>query len=417
MQLFTFGLNHQTAPLDVRERVVFHAERLIQALHDLVDRRRVNEAAIISTCNRTEIYCNTDDPTQAVGWLAGYHRMKPQQLEPYLYHLPREQAVKHAFRVASGLDSMVLGEPQILGQFKEAVRTAEAAGTLGLVLNKLFQKTFSVAKTVRTETEIGTSTVSMAAAAVQLAGRIYPSVAEQNVLFVGAGEMIELCAAHFAAQHPKHITFANRTEARAHQLAERFLGRVISLNDLPAQLALQDIVVCSTASPLPLIGKGLVESALKARKHRPMLMFDLAVPRDIEAEVATLDDAFLYTVDDLGKIAREGLDLRQNAVAQAEVIIENHVTDFMHWLGNRDVVPAIRAIRDAADRSRRHELERAERRLAKGEDAQRVLEELSRGLMNKLLHAPTHALNHASEEERDALLATLSRLYNINRPE
>ncbi len=417
MQLFTFGLNHQTAPLDVRERVVFHAERLIQALHDLVDRRRVNEAAIISTCNRTEIYCNTDDPTQAVGWLAGYHRMKPQQLEPYLYHLPREQAVKHAFRVASGLDSMVLGEPQILGQFKEAVRTAEAAGTLGLVLNKLFQKTFSVAKTVRTETEIGTSTVSMAAAAVQLAGRIYPSVAGQNVLFVGAGEMIELCAAHFAAQHPKHITFANRTEARAHQLAERFLGRVISLNDLPAQLALQDIVVCSTASPLPLIGKGLVESALKARKHRPMLMFDLAVPRDIEAEVATLDDAFLYTVDDLGKIAREGLVLRQNAVAQAEVIIENHVTDFMHWLGNRDVVPAIRAIRDAADRSRRHELERAERRLAKGEDAQRVLEELSRGLMNKLLHAPTHALNHASEEERDALLATLSRLYNINRPE
>jgi glutamyl-tRNA reductase len=417
MQLFTFGLNHQTAPLDVRERVVFHAERLIQALHDLVDRRRVNEAAIISTCNRTEIYCNTDDPTQAVGWLAGYHRMKPQQLEPYLYHLPREQAVKHAFRVASGLDSMVLGEPQILGQFKEAVRTAEAAGTLGLVLNKLFQKTFSVAKTVRTETEIGTSTVSMAAAAVQLAGRIYPSVAGQNVLFVGAGEMIELCAAHFAAQHPKHITFANRTEARAHQLAERFLGRVISLNDLPAQLALQDIVVCSTASPLPLIGKGLVESALKARKHRPMLMFDLAVPRDIEAEVATLDDAFLYTVDDLGKMAREGLVLRQNAVAQAEVIIENHVTDFMHWLGNRDVVPAIRAIRDAADRSRRHELERAERRLAKGEDAQRVLEELSRGLMNKLLHAPTHALNHASEEERDALLATLSRLYNINRPE
>jgi len=417
MQLFTFGLNHQTAPLDVRERVVFHAERLIQALHDLVDRRRVNEAAIISTCNRTEIYCNTDDPTQAVGWLAGYHRMKPQQLEPYLYHLPREQAVKHAFRVASGLDSMVLGEPQTLGQFKEAVRTAEAAGTLGLVLNKLFQKTFSVAKTVRTETEIGTSTVSMAAVAVQLAGRIYPSVAGQNVLFVGAGEMIELCAAHFAAQHPKHITFANRTEARAHQLAERFLGRVISLNDLPAQLALQDIVVCSTASPLPLIGKGLVESALKARKHRPMLMFDLAVPRDIEAEVATLDDAFLYTVDDLGKIAREGLVLRQNAVAQAEVIIENHVTDFMHWLGNRDVVPAIRAIRDAADRSRRHELERAERRLANGEDAQRVLEELSRGLMNKLLHAPTHALNHASEEERDALLATLSRLYNINRPE
>ena len=412
MELFTFGLNHHTAPLHVRERVVFNAENLVQALRDLSDRHRTKEAAIISTCNRTEVYCNTDDPAEAVSWLADYHQMKPQQLEPYLYRFPQEQAVKHAFRVASGLDSMVLGEPQILGQFKEAVRSAEAAGTLGLVLNKLFQRTFSVAKTVRSETEIGASTVSMASAAVQLAERIYPTIAGQNVLFVGAGEMIELCAAHFAAQHPKHITFANRTEARAQQLAERFLGRVISLNDLPAQLALHDIVVCSTASPLPLIGKGLVESALKARKHRPLLMFDLAVPRDIEAEVGTLGDVFLYSVDDLGKIAREGLQMRQNAVAQAEVIIENHVIDFMHWLGGRKVVPAIRAMRDAAERSRRHEVERAQRRLARGEDPQRVLDELARALTNKLLHAPTHALNHASAEERDVLAATLARLYH-----
>jgi glutamyl-tRNA reductase len=411
MEIFSFGLNHQTAPLHVRERVVFNAENLVQALRDLAG-CRVKEAAIISTCNRTEVYCSTDDPGEAVSWLAGYHRMKPQQLEPYLYRFPQEQAVKHAFRVASGLDSMVLGEPQILGQFKEAVRSAEAAGTLGLVLNKLFQRTFSVAKTVRSETEIGASTVSMASAAVQLAQRIYPTVAGQSVLFVGAGEMIELCAAHFAAQHPKHITFANRTEVRAQHLADRFLGRVIPLNDLPAQLALNDIVVCSTASPLPLIGKGLVESALKARKHRPMLMFDLAVPRDIEAEVATLDDVFLYSVDDLGKIAREGLQTRQNAVAQAEVIIENHVTDFMQWLGSRKAVPAIRAMRDAAERSRRHEVERAQRRLARGEDPQRVLEELSRALTNKLLHAPTHALSHASMEERDALAATLGRLYH-----
>jgi len=417
MELFTFGLNHHTAPLHVRERVVFHTETLVQALRDLTDHRRVKEAAIISTCNRTEVYCNTDEPGLAVSWLAGYHQIKPHELEPYLYHYPQEQAVKHAFRVASGLDSMVLGEPQILGQFKEAVKRAAAAGTLGLVLNKLFQRTFSVAKTVRTETEIGASTVSMAAAAVQLAERIYPAIAGQNVVFVGAGEMIELCAAHFAAQHPKHMTFANRTEARAQQLAERFLGRVIALNDLPAQLALHDIVVCSTAAALPLIGKGLVESALKARKHRPMLMFDLAVPRDIEAEVATLQDVFLYTVDDLGKIAREGLDVRQNAVAQAEVIIENHVTDFMHWLGSREVVPAIRALRDAAERSRRHELERAQRRLAHGEDPQRVMDELSRALMNKLLHAPMHALNHAGEDERDALTATLARLYHVKRAE
>ena len=414
MQLFTFGLNHQTAPLDVRERVVFNVETIQQALRDLVDRHRVKEAAIISTCNRTEVYCSTEEPRSVVSWLADYHHFKPQQLDTYLYRYPQDQAVKHAFRVASGLDSMVLGEPQILGQFKEAVKSAEAAGTLGLVLNKLFQRTFSVAKTVRTETDIGASTVSMASAAVKLAERIYPTIAGQNVLFVGAGEMIELCAAHFAAQHPKHITFANRTEARAQQLADRFMGRVISLNDLHAQLAMQDIVVCSTASPLPLIGKGVVESALKARKHRPMLMFDLAVPRDIEAEVGALRDIFLYTVDDLGKMAREGVDLRHNAVAQAEVIIENHVSEFMHWLGSRGVVPAIRSMRDAAERSRRHELERAQKRLARGEDPERVLDELSRALTNKLMHPPTHALNHAAADERDALTNTLARVYQIN---
>ena len=417
MQLFAFGVNHRTAPLAVREQVVFHAESMAQALRDLVHHRPVKEAAIISTCNRTEVYCNTDAPDLTIDWLAGYHRLKPQQLAPYVYQLPQEHAVKHAFRVASGLDSMVLGEPQILGQFKNAVRTAEAAGTLGLLLNKLFQRTFSVAKTVRSETDIGASTVSMAAAAVQLAERIYPSIAEQSLLFVGAGEMIDLCATHFAAHHPKRMTFANRTPERAQQLADRFLGRTISLNDLPTQLALYDIVVCCTANPLPIIGKGLVESALRARKHRPMLMFDLAVPRDVEGEVGRLDDVFLYTVDDLGKIAREGADVRQGAVSQAEVIIENQVTDFMHWLGNRELVPTIRALRDSAERARRHELERAQRRLGRGDDPQRVIEELSSALTNKFLHAPTHALNHASDEDREQLAAMLRRIHQIQRPE
>ena len=281
-QLFAFGINHQTAPLAVREQVVFHAEGLVEALRDLVDRRPVKEAAIISTCNRTEVYCATAEPPAAVDWLAGYHRLKPKQIEPYLYRLPSERAVKHAFRVASGLDSMVLGEPQILGQFKDAARTAQAAGTLGLLLNKLFQRTFAVAKTVRSETEIGAATVSMAAAAVGLAQRIYPSITGQSVLFIGAGEMIELCATHFAAHHPRRMTFANRTLERAQALADRFLGRTLTLNDLPSQLAAHDIVVTCTASQLPIVGKGLVESALKARRHRPMLMFDLAVPRDIE---------------------------------------------------------------------------------------------------------------------------------------
>jgi glutamyl-tRNA reductase len=417
MQLFAFGVNHQTAPLSVREQVVFHAENLGQALRDLVDRQPVKEAAIISTCNRTEIYCSTDVPGLAIDWLAGYHRLKLQHLEPYLYQLPREKAVKHAFRVASGLDSMVLGEPQILGQFKDAVRTAEAAGTLGLLLNKLFQRTFSVAKAVRSETDIGTSTISMAAAAVRLAERIYPSIAGQNILFIGAGEMIELCATHFAAHHPRHVTFANRTLERAQLLADRFRGRTITFNDLPAQLALHDIVVCCTASPLPIIGKGVIESALKARKHRPILMFDLAVPRDIEGEVSTLDDIFLYTVDDLGRIAREGMDARQNAVSEAEVIIENQVTDFMHWLGNRELVPTIRALRDSAERSRRHEYERAQRRLSRGDDPLLVIEALSRALTNKFLHAPTHALNHACDEEREQLAAMLRRIHQIQHPE
>ena len=417
MQLFAFGVNHQTAPLAVREQVVFHAENLTQALRDLVDHRPVREAAIISTCNRTEVYCATGEPHAAVDWLAGYHRLAPQHIEPYLYQLPQEKAVKHAFRVASGLDSMVLGEPQILGQFKDAVRTAQAAGTLGWLLNKLFQRTFSVAKTVRSETDIGASTVSMASAAVKLAEHIYPSIAEQSVLFIGAGEMVELTTAHFAAHHPRRMTFANRTLERAQQLAGRFLGRTITLNDLSTQLAAHDIVVSCTASPLPIIGKGLVERALKARKHRPMLMFDLAVPRDIEGEVGELDDVFLYTVDDLGNIAREGMDSRQNAVTQAEVIIENQVTDFMHWLGNRELVPTIRVLRDAAERSRRHELERALRRLAKGDDPQLVVEQLSRALTNKLLHAPTHALSHAGADERQELAALLTRLYQIHRPE
>ena len=248
---------------------------------------------------------------------------------------------------------------------------------------------------MRSETEIGASTVSMAAAAVRLAQRIYPCIAEQSVLFIGAGEMIELTATHFAAQHPRRMTFANRTLERAQALADRFLGRAITLNDLPSQLASHDIVVSCTASTLPIIGKGLMESALRARKHRPMLMFDLAVPRDIEAEVGALDDVFLYTVDDLGKIAREGMDVRSNAVAQAEVIIENQVTDFMHWLGNRELVPTIRALRDSAERARRHEMERALRRLAKGDDPQAVIEQLSHALTNKL-----HARADARAEAR-----------------
>ena len=417
MQLFAFGVNHHTAPLAVREQVTFHAENLENALHDLVSRESVREAAIISTCNRTEVYCNTPEPGRAIDWLARFHHLKAQSLEPFIYTLPHERAVAHAFRVASGLDSMVLGEPQILGQIKDAVKSAEHAGTMGTVLHKLFQSTFSVAKEVRTRTEIGTSSVSMAAAAVRVAERIYPSIAGQRVLFIGAGEMIELCAAHFAAKQPRETTFANRTVERGEDLAVRFRGRAITLNELPEHLSHHDIVVSCTASQLPILGKGMIERAIRARRHRPMLMIDLAVPRDIEVEAGELDDVFLYSVDDLGKIVQEGLDTRQAAVAEAEAIISANVHDFMRWLEGREVVPTIRALRDNAERMRRLELERAARLLAKGEDPQKVLEQLSHSLTNKFLHAPTHALNAAEAKDREALVAALARLYQVSTPE
>ncbi|MCL4184216.1 MAG: glutamyl-tRNA reductase [Burkholderiaceae bacterium] len=417
MQLYAFGINHQTAPLEVREKIAFSAEGLTSALRDLVGHEPVREAAIISTCNRTELYCNAQDPDKAVSWLAGYHQIKAGVLEPYLYSLPRERAVKHAFRVASGLDSMVLGEAQILGQMKQAVRSAEKAGTLGLVLHKLFQQTFSVAKEVRTRTDIGASSVSMAAAAVRLAERIFPAIAEQKVLFVGAGEMIELTARHFAAQKPRGITFANRTVERAQLLAIQFGGQAVSINDLAEVLAAHDIVVSSTASPLPIIGKGMVERALKARRHRPILMVDLAVPRDVEAEVAKMDDVFLYSVDELGRVVQEGRDARAAAVSQAELIIDEKVVDFMQWLGGREAVPTIRALRDQAERARRHQVDRALRMLRKGEPAEQVLEMLSQSLTNKLMHAPTAALHEGTQAERGELQRMVERIYQVRAKE
>jgi len=411
MTLFALGLNHTTAPLPVRERVVFHVEKLFDALGELTRERSAAEAAILSTCNRTELYLSTDQPQTAAEWLAHYHRLQPDELQPYLYTLPQAEAVRHTFRVASGLDSMVLGEPQILGQMKEAVRAAESAGTLGTVLHKLFQKSFAVAKEVRTTTQVGANSVSMAAAAVKLAARIFPSLKDQNVLFIGAGEMIELTATHFAAQAPARITVANRTLERAHALAHRFSGHAVELRELAAHLHEHDIVVSCTASSLPILGKGLVERALRARKHRPMFMVDLAVPRDIEAEVAELDDVFLYTVDDLQGIVQGNLDARRSALEQAEAIIETQVGQFMHWMAARDAVPLIRALRDQGEAARRLELQRALRHLQRGDDPKQVLEALSQGLVNKLLHGPTQALNEAAAAERRELAALIERLY------
>ncbi len=416
MTIFALGLNHHTAPLTMREKVVFQVERLGEALGE-AKRLLAPEAAILSTCNRTELYLSGDwqDEKRAAvaAWLAKYHSVDLQELSPCLYALPREQAVRHVFRVASGLDSMVLGEPEILGQMKDAVRSAEAAGTLGAVLNKLFQRSFAVAKEVRSTTQLGAHSVSMAAATVKLAARIFPSLKDQKVLFIGAGEMIELCATHFAAQGPARITVANRTLERAAALARRFNARAIELRELAAHLHEHDIVISSTASSLPILGKGMVERALKARRRLPMFMVDLAVPRDIEPEVGELDDVFLYTIDDLKGIVQGNLDARRSAVEQAEVIIDAQVGQFMHWMQVRQTVPLIRALREQAEEARRYEVERAQRLLARGDDPKQVLEALSQGLTNKLMHAPTQAMNEATGDERRTLADTLARLFRL----
>jgi len=424
MQLLAVGLNHTTAPVSLREQLALGPGQLgeaVQAARNWFARfndQGSDEAAILSTCNRTEMYAASGAPNPldaSAQFLAHYHALNYAELRPHLYMLPQDEAVRHAFRVASGLDSMVLGEPQILGQLKDAVRQADEAGGLGTYLHQLFQRSFAVAKEVRSTTEIGAHSVSMAAAAVRLSQRIFDSVADQNVLFIGAGEMIELCATHFAAQKPRTVTIANRTMERGEALASRFNGKAIRLADLPDQLPQYDIVISCTASTLPLLGLGLVERAIKARRHRPMFMVDLAVPRDIESEVARLDDVFLYTVDDLAQVVRTGIESRQAAVAQAEAIIETRVQSFMHWVGDRAVVPVIRDLHESSEEFRLAELERARRMLAKGEDIDTVLDALSKGLAAKFLHGPQQALHRAQGDERARLASLLPQLFRGRR--
>ena len=417
MQLFTIGVNHTTAPISIRENVAFTDANLRHALSDLTANNAA-EAAILSTCNRTEIYVQSANAEPIVRWLAQYHRLDINNVQPYTYTLSNQDAVKHAFRVASGLDSMVLGEPQILGQFKQSVKIAQDAGTLGTLLHKLFQRTFEVAKEVRTNTDIGGSSISMAAAAVKLAQRIFGDISKQKILFIGAGEMIDLCAEHFAAQKPRSMTVANRTLERGENLADKMSAQglnanAILLQDLPNHFATFDIVITSTASQLPIVGLGMVERAVKARKHRPIFMVDLAVPRDIEPEVAALDDVFLYTVDDLAIVVNEGMINRQEAAVNAEIIVNARAESFMQWLKKRDVVPTIKALRDQFDATRQTELEKAIKLLQKGESPQKALEALSNALTNKFLHAPNHALNLAHGDEHAKLENILKQLYQI----
>ncbi|MGL4436784.1 MAG: glutamyl-tRNA reductase [Giesbergeria sp.] len=424
MSVWALGINHTTAPLDLRGRFAFALDQIAPTLQGLRQSLSQNaaacgavETAIISTCNRTEIYCAGERPALdcTLGWLARSGGVSTEVLREHSYSLENGPVARHAFRVASGLDSMVLGEAQILGQMKDAVRAAESAGALGSTLNQLFQRSFAVAKEVRTSTEIGAHSISMAAAAVRLAGQLFEDLGRTRVLFVGAGEMIELCATHFAARNPKQIAIANRTLERGEKLATRFGGSVMRLADLPERLHEFDIVVSCTASSLPIVGLGAVERALKKRRHRPMFMVDLAVPRDIEPEVKQLEDVYLYTVDDLASVVQTAQANRQAAVAQAEAIIDAGVQSFMHWMDQRHpehgVVPLIRQIQDQADVWRAIELDRARKRLAKGEDIDTVLDALSRGLAQKMLHGTLAELRTGDAESREQTARTASRLF------
>ena len=421
MALLTLGLNHNTAPVALREKLAFPTKEAIgTALSDLRAHLRslAPEAAILSTCNRTEIYCKTDAPDEAgqalTEWI-GRHRGVDGEgnLAEHLYLLPNQGAVRHAFRVASGLDSMVLGEPQILGQMKTAARVAQDSNMLGSHLHQLFQRSFSVAKEVRTQTAIGAQSVSMSAASVRLGEQIFENLADCSVLLIGAGEMIELCAAHWAP-HPRRMVIANRTLERARPLAERFGATTMALSDLPQQLENFDVVISCTASSLPIIGLGMVERSVRQRRHRPVLMIDLAVPRDIEDEVSRLDDVFLYTVDDLREVVDAGLEGRRLAVAEAESIIDTQVSAFMNWMVQRQSVPLIQELHARSDAVRQQEVERARKMLAKGEDPAVVLEALSRALTAKFMHGPTTLLSrHAGKDPE--LANMLSGLLPVPR--
>lgn len=415
MAIWTLGINHKTAPVSVRERVAFDPARMPQALAEICSATPVSEAVILSTCNRTEIYGSSDEfhRQQVRDWLAQHHGIDVSDLDTSLYFLENEKAVQHTMRVASGLDSLVLGEPQILGQMKSAYATAEAAGTVGSELGRLFRQTFSIAKQVRTDTAIGENPVSVAFAAVRMAQHIFASLSDSTALLIGAGETIELVARHLRQAGVKRMILANRTLARAQALAEEFHAEAILLEDLPQILHQADIVIASTASPLPILGKGAVEKALKKRRHAPMFMVDIAVPRDIEAEVAELADVYLYTVDDLRSIIEENVRSREDAARQAEELVLAGVDHFMRELKVLGAANTVTDLRAATDALREEQLTRALRQLQNGADPEKVLRQFAHTFSNKLLHAPTVALRQAAAEGRMDLFETTRELFRL----
>src|SRR5690606_20274137 len=415
MALLTLGINHKTAPVAMRERVAFAPEELCEALRLVRTQSQLREVAILSTCNRTEIYCASDSPDgqRLMSWLSEYHGLALKELASCSYVLWGEEAVRHMMRVASGLDSMVLGEPQILGQLKTAYAKAQEASTVGGLLDRLFQRTFSVAKRVRTSTRIGENPVSVAFAAVHLAQRIFSDLQETRALLIGAGETIELVARHLREAGVRHMTVANRTLPRAQEVASLFGGSAIPLSDIPSALESTDIVIASTASQLPILGKGAVERALKIRKHRPIFMVDLAVPRDIEEEVGDLADVFLYSVDDLHQVIADNLKSRQGAAIEAEHLIEAGAADFMYHVRSLEAVSVLRQFRDQAESMRDQEVARGLKALERGESAELVLAQMARALTNKLLHHPSVKVRKATAEGRIEVSDWLRELYQI----
>jgi len=415
MSLIALGINHRTAPVELREQVAITGERINDALRGLTALPSVCEAAILSTCNRTELYCDLLEPglDDITNWLANYHGIEPEMIRKHLYFYPGENAVRHLLRVAGGLDSMIIGEPQILGQMKDAYQAASAAGTLDSALGRLFQHTFSVAKQIRTDTAIGESPVSVAFAAVSLAKQIFGEFNAQTALLIGAGETIELTARHLRDQKLGRLVIANRTPENAHRLAARFNGYGIGLEEIPAHLAEADIVISATGSPNAILDKAMVKKALKSRKHRPVFMVDIAVPRDIDADVAELEDIYLYTVDDLQNVIQENLKSRQQAAQQAEEIIDVQVARFMNWLRAQDAVSTIREYRQHAERQRDEVFRKAQQMLASGKDPEQALEFLANTLTNKLTHAPSVRIREAAENGDSELLNAAMALLNI----
>ena len=416
MTLLAIGINHNTAPVSIRERLTFPTDILPHSLHELWQIREITEAAILSTCNRTEFYCDLETANQQIliDWIAENRCLKTTEFAPYLYCHTESNLIRHMFRVACGLDSMILGEPQILGQMKKAYQTASDAGTIGKYLGKLFQHSFSAAKKVRTDTAIGSSAVSVAFAAVRLSLQIYDNLNNLTAILIGAGETIELTARHLHQQGIGRIIIANRTYDNAHNLASQFNGYAIALSELPLHLAEADIIVTSTASQLPILGKGLVESAIKKRKHKPMFMVDLAVPRDIEPEVAQLQDIYLYTIDDLQNTINESMNSRRQAAEQAEEIIETQVEHFLAWLRSQGAQSTIRDYRLQAEQIRNEALVKALRTLKNNTNPEEALTRLAHTLTNKLIHTPSIQIRQAGTNERHDLVAAAREIFKLN---